>query len=78
MALGRMLVVAEVVSEFALESALDEGFGQLLEEAVLAEQIIGAVTIFEKFVNEFRLNGHLDFSFHERIRLRLPCTQNYL
>jgi hypothetical protein len=32
-----MLLVAEVVSQLAVEGALDEGLGELLEEAVLAE-----------------------------------------
>jgi hypothetical protein len=73
-----MFVVDEVVSEFALKGPLDGGFGQLLQESILAEQVFGAVTILKQFVNKFRLNGHLSISFRESIRLRWPFKQNYL
>jgi hypothetical protein len=37
---GVVLLVAEVVGEFAVEGTLDESFGELLEQAVLAEHRI--------------------------------------
>jgi hypothetical protein len=45
--------VAEVVGEFAVEGALDEGLGELLEEAVLTEQVIGLLLILEQLVEQF-------------------------
>jgi hypothetical protein len=50
----RMLIVSEVVSEFALEGALDRGFGELLKQSVVAKQIIRRLVVFEDFINEFR------------------------
>jgi hypothetical protein len=39
--------VAEVVSQLSVEGALDESFSELLEEAVLAEQVIRLLVIFQ-------------------------------
>ena len=36
----RMFFVAEVMSQFAVEGALDQGFGELLQQPVLTEQVI--------------------------------------
>jgi hypothetical protein len=41
-----MLLVAEVVSEFTVEGALDEGFSELLKEAVLTEHVIRLPVVF--------------------------------
>ena len=42
-AVGRMLLVAEVVGHFALESALDEALLELLEGARIAEDLLGGL-----------------------------------
>jgi hypothetical protein len=42
-----VLLVAEVVGEFAVEGALDQSFGQVLQDAVLTEQVFGLLVIFE-------------------------------
>jgi hypothetical protein len=39
-----------VVGEFAVEGALDESFRELLEQAVLAEQVIRLLVILQQFV----------------------------
>jgi hypothetical protein len=44
---GVMAFVAEMVGQFAVESALDQCFGELLKEAVLTEQVFGLLVIFQ-------------------------------
>jgi hypothetical protein len=48
-----VLLVAEMVSEFAIEGALDEGFGELLKQAVLTEQVIRLSVVLQQFVEQF-------------------------
>jgi hypothetical protein len=36
----RVFLIAEVVREFTFESALYEGFGELLKQAVLAQEVV--------------------------------------
>jgi hypothetical protein len=45
-----MLGVAQVVRQFALQGALDQGFGQLLEQAIRAEQVIGRLVVLQKLI----------------------------
>lgn len=44
------LIEAEVVGQFAVEGTLDERFGELLEQSVLAEQVFRLLVVFEQFV----------------------------
>jgi len=37
---SRVLVVTQVVRQFALQSTLNQGFGQLLEQSFLTQQVI--------------------------------------
>jgi hypothetical protein len=53
-----MLFIAEVMSEFAVEGAFNRGFGELLEQPVLAEQVIGLAVVFQQFIEQFRCNWH--------------------
>jgi hypothetical protein len=43
-------LVAEVVSQLAVEGALDEGLGEVLEEAVLTQQVIRLLVVFQQLV----------------------------
>jgi hypothetical protein len=44
---GRVvLFVAEMMSQFTIESTLDERFGELLEQAVLTKQVFGLLVVF--------------------------------
>jgi hypothetical protein len=42
-----VFLVAEVVGEFATQRALDQGFRELLEQAVLAEEVFRLLVVFE-------------------------------
>jgi hypothetical protein len=53
-----MLLVAEVMSQLAVEGALDQGFGELLQQAILTEQVIGVAVVLQKFIEPFRCNWH--------------------
>jgi hypothetical protein len=56
-----MLLVAEVVREFAVEGALNERFGELLEESVLAEQVTRLPVFIQQFVEQFGSDRLLAF-----------------
>jgi hypothetical protein len=62
-----VLLVAEVVSHLALEGALDDRLGELLEEAVVTEHVFGRLVILEQFVQEFWCNRHNQLSFRETV-----------
>ena len=44
-ALGRMRLVAEMLCHLALERVFDQPLGQLLENAALAEDLLGALAL---------------------------------
>ncbi len=50
-------VVTEVVGHFGFKRAFDEGFGDLLENAVLAGEVFGRLVGLEELVDEFRVNA---------------------
>jgi hypothetical protein len=45
-----------VVSEFAVECALDEGLGELLEQPVLTEEVFRLLVILQQLVEQFGSN----------------------
>lgn len=63
-----MLLAAWVVSPLAVEGALNESFCELLEEAVLAEQVFRLPAVFEQLVGSGRIGGTISFSFTEMER----------
>ena len=46
-----------MVRQLALQSALDEGFGELLQQTVLAQKILGAVAVLQQLVNELGVSA---------------------
>lgn len=42
-----MLLVAEMMREFSIESTLDESLSELLQEAVLTKEVVGLLIIFQ-------------------------------
>jgi hypothetical protein len=48
-----VLLVAEVVSQFAVESTFNESFRQLLEKSILTEQVFRLLVVFQQFVEQF-------------------------
>src|SRR5581483_7814226 len=50
---GGVLLVTEVMSQFTLQCAFEDGFGELLEQAVMAEEQFRSGSVFEQFVNQF-------------------------
>jgi len=54
---GLMFVVTEVFGHFGFEGFLDQQLGQLLEQAVLADQVFGFLVVAEQLGNEFIGDG---------------------
>src|SRR5581483_336426 len=53
------------MSQFTLQGAFEDGFGELLEQAVMAEEQFRSGSVFEQFVNQFGsdVDWHSTFSF---------------
>ena len=51
-----MFVVAPLVGQFALKSALNDGFGMLMDEPILAEQVLLTLATVKQFVDEARVD----------------------
>jgi seryl-tRNA synthetase len=47
---GVVAFVAEVVSQLALQGALDYGFCELLEQTIVAEHVVRRLVVFQEFV----------------------------
>lgn len=63
---GVMLLVPEVVSQLAVEGSLDEGLHELLEQAVLPEQVIRLLVILQQLVEQFGTDRwHNQISFRD-------------
>jgi hypothetical protein len=45
-----MLLIAQMVCEFAFETAFYQGFGELLKKAVLAKKIIWGFNTLQKLI----------------------------
>jgi hypothetical protein len=45
--------------QFRLSTPLDNGFGQLLDEPTLCQNLTRVCTFLEQFVDQFGSNGHL-------------------
>jgi hypothetical protein len=41
-----VLVVAEVMNEFGMQSAFEDSFGELFQEPILAEDVFGLLVVF--------------------------------
>jgi hypothetical protein len=52
-----VLVVTEVIGHFGFKGAFDQGFGDLLENAVLTGQVFGRLVSLEELVDEFRVKA---------------------
>ena len=57
-AFGVVLGVAEVMGEFGLHGAFEQGFGELLEQAIFAEHVVGLFIVLEQFVNQIDVDRH--------------------
>jgi hypothetical protein len=66
-----VLLVAEVVSEFSIQSALDESFGQLLEKSVLTQEVVRLLVVFQQFIKQFGSDR-----WHNQVSFR-DCTVDY-
>jgi hypothetical protein len=53
-----MLVVAKMMGQFAVERAFDQGFGQLLEQTVLTEQVVRLFVILQQLIEQFGCEWH--------------------
>ena len=51
------VVVTEVMGHLSVEGTLEQRLRQLLQEAVLAEQVFGVLVGLEQLVNELRVDG---------------------
>jgi hypothetical protein len=66
-----MLFIAEVVGQLAVEGTLDESLSELLEQAVLAEQVFGLLVVLQQLVEQFESNRwHNQVSFRD---CRVDC-----
>jgi hypothetical protein len=76
-----MLTVAQVNSQFGLQSPLYNGFGELLENAVLTDQVFRFLVIGQQTVDQvgfyYFAFGHV-FPWRRQSPAKCPITQNYL
>ena len=56
-----MPVVAEVMGELGLHGAFEDGFGELLQEAVLAENVFGLLVVFQELIEQGIIDSHSTF-----------------
>lgn len=57
-ALRRMLLIAEVVSDFTFESAFKKSFLELVKQARLTEDVFGTAIIFHQLIEQFFCDWH--------------------
>ena len=54
----RVFVVAQMMGRLALQGALGQGFGELLQNSVLPRQVFGFPAVSRQFVNQLRCDGY--------------------
>jgi hypothetical protein len=52
-----MLLVAEMMSQFTIKRTLNQSFGELLEQAILTEQIVQLLTVLRRSSSSSGLIG---------------------
>src|SRR5262249_2365885 len=73
--LGRVLLVGEMMGQLSLQDSFNQGFGELLEEAALAEQVLRFLVVLQKFVEEFFRDGHNQSFPRKLVRALWPFTR---
>ncbi len=69
-----VLLVAQMIAEFGFQRPFQEGFGQLFEQTVLPDDILGLLVVGEQLINQLLVDCHGSPSFF----LPWPFTQFYL
>src|SRR5215468_2180657 len=54
----RVLLVTEMMSHLSIQDPFDEGFGELLEQTALSNQVFGLLVVFQKFIEDFFRDSH--------------------
>ena len=56
---GRVvLLIAQVFGQLGLHGPLQQSFGQLLQQTVLAYDVFWALVVRQQFVDEFEVDSH--------------------
>src|SRR5262247_1107698 len=71
----RVLLVTEMMSHLSVQDPFYEGFGELLEQTALTEQVFGFLVVFQKFIEDFFSDGHNRSFPRKLLRALWPFTR---